>query len=181
MIESYPLGRRVAASAHVQPLFRRLAAHFDVPKRPAILARQAASIGYWWLRARITGIGRSVAIHFRGDAESSLPQTLENLNAIAEVAVRRYRPGVIAGRPVLFVAARRPFRDGLYPLADFDGKFGWEGLTTDGLDIHEIPGDHNTMILDEPSLAVLARRLADCLSEAQRERAANERRLDPPA
>jgi thioesterase domain-containing protein len=40
-------------------------------------------------------------------------------------------------------------------------------MTTAGIDIHRIPGTHITM-REEPNVALLAKKLSECLEEAQR-------------
>jgi thioesterase domain-containing protein len=50
---------------------------------------------------------------------------------------------------------------GIYPVA----ALGWEKLLTGSLAVHEIPGDHLTM-LDEPTVEIFAQQLKTCLEAA---------------
>jgi aspartate racemase len=74
---------------------------------------------------------------------------------MAEYDLRPY-----AGRPILFVARDRGVEE------DADPQFGWGGLASDGMEIHEVPGDHNTMF-GEPHVQIMAQRLQACLDRAQ--------------
>jgi thioesterase domain-containing protein len=46
-----------------------------------------------------------------------------------------------------------------------DESLGWRSRTARGVEIHEVPGDHATL-LREPHVAVLAEKLAECLRRA---------------
>ena len=87
-------------------------------------------------------IGRIFAVH-RGNSR----------------ALRGYAPAPYAGRVVLFRAAERGDRNAL--------SRGGDGLAA-GLEVHEVPGDHLTLVR-EPDVQGLAARLRDCL----------DARLDP--
>jgi thioesterase domain-containing protein len=54
----------------------------------------------------------------------------------------------------------------------------WEdngfGAFVDSIEVHEMPGDHDSMVL-EPNVRVMAARLRACLTEAQARAAAAER------
>ena len=140
----------------------------NVPKELTTLTWQMGSVGYWWMRGKLSRLKRAVLVHRRRDTERALSEAIEDFFIVSEIAARRYQPGQFAGRPSLFVAKRRPFRDGHYPFADWEGAFGWAGLTTDGVDIHEIPGSHET-ILKEPNRAILVEQLARRLVAAQQD------------
>jgi amino acid adenylation domain-containing protein len=155
MIEAFPIGRPVPIGERARAFGRRLASYFDLPKRPAILARQAATLPYWWLKGRLIRFQQVMAANQRRNDARSLPQAIEDSMVITSHAARLYRPGRLTGRPVLFIAGRRAFVDGAYARLDWAGKFGWEGLTTDGIDIHEVRGDHWSMLLDEAGLTDL--------------------------
>ena len=80
------------------------------------------------------------------------------------VAAREYRPRPYVGRVMLFrsaVQSMGPYRD---------PKLGWGHLLGDGLEICEMPGDHEDMFR-EPYVDLLAKELDRALFEA-RERAA---------
>jgi aspartate racemase len=48
-----------------------------------------------------------------------------------------------------------------------DNRLHWAKMTTAGIDIHRIPGTHITM-REEPNVALLAKKLTECLEKAQR-------------
>jgi acyl-CoA synthetase (AMP-forming)/AMP-acid ligase II/thioesterase domain-containing protein len=71
----------------------------------------------------------------------------------ANVALRQYRPHPWSGRTLHFWAAERPCGRFLDPV------FEWNHLSPGGLEFHEVPGDHFSM-LREPNVAELAGILA---------------------
>lgn len=48
----------------------------------------------------------------------------------------------------------------------YDPLFGWGDLVTGGLEVHYIPGSHDS-VFDEPHIPVLASKFKDCLTQAQ--------------
>ncbi len=67
------------------------------------------------------------------------------------------------GRITLFRTQERA-REGYH-----DPLLGWGRLAAGGLEIHDVPGSHTTM-LEEPHVAVTAGRLDECLRRARGER-----------
>jgi thioesterase domain-containing protein len=47
-----------------------------------------------------------------------------------------------------------------------DPQYGWSKVTEAGLEIHDIPGNHGSM-LKEPQVRSLAEKLRACLEQAQ--------------
>jgi amino acid adenylation domain-containing protein len=76
--------------------------------------------------------------------------------------LRRYEPGVFAGRITLFRAHEA---DPEEPVRSQTPSLGWEALTAAGVDVHVVPGTHATMG-QEPQVRELAARLAACLETA---------------
>ena len=74
-------------------------------------------------------------------------------------AVRDYVPRVYPGRACLFRCAEQPWWLGS------DRQLGWGGLAAEGLELHEVPGNHWTIIRENVSL--LAEKLGICLEQAQ--------------
>ncbi|WP_414573137.1 amino acid adenylation domain-containing protein [Nostoc sp. CCY 9925] len=91
------------------------------------------------------------------------PQTLYNLNVLEANlhASKNYLLQVYPSHLTLFRAKLKSSRRYSDPLG------GWGGLALEGVEVHEIPGDH-TSILIEPHVQVLAEKLKACLDEAQR-------------
>ena len=77
---------------------------------------------------------------------------------------RDYKPPVYPGSVTLFRASKRPA--GYYDSPDL----GWAELAAGGVQIHEIPGYHGS-IITEPRVRVLAERLQECLSKSIMDRA----------
>jgi thioesterase domain-containing protein len=83
-----------------------------------------------------------------------LPRALQSVTQANKYALRDYGPQAYGGRVTLFKATQR--RDPL---------MGWGPLATGGLEIHEVPGTHRTMVF-EPHVRTLAEKLARCLDKA---------------
>ena len=75
------------------------------------------------------------------------------------VASQHYQPKPYAGSAVLFRCQAQPL--GSY----IDAELGWNGLLQGGLDICEMPGDHDDMFL-EPHVELLAKELEQRISAA---------------
>jgi thioesterase domain-containing protein len=75
-------------------------------------------------------------------------------------AMRNYVPQIYRGRIVLFNAIDNPAN------SSQDPSKGWNVLAAGGVDIHELPGDHFS-IVREHHVRSLAERLADCISKIE--------------
>ncbi|WP_071191495.1 non-ribosomal peptide synthetase [Trichormus sp. NMC-1] len=87
-----------------------------------------------------------------------LPHTLRHL-AVRDAIVHAYRnycPTVYAGKVTFFRAV-----DQSQEYADYLQR--WEEIAAGGLEIHDIPGNHDS-IMAEPHVSVLAQKLRDCLN-----------------
>jgi len=107
----------------------------------------------------------------------SLPSSLLS-TSIMEAAKRagsNYLPQVYPGQLTLFRASDPPGEDWYYhppgmPTPDDwytrDSQYGWAKVAGGGLEIHDIPGSHGSM-LKEPQVRSLAEKLRPCLEQAQ--------------
>lgn len=77
-----------------------------------------------------------------------------------DIAIRNYVAHTYPGRAVLLRSSE--CAPGIYDDADR----GWSGMLAGGLEIHEIPGDHMSMVY-EPNVRKVAERLTQCLKEAR--------------
>jgi len=76
---------------------------------------------------------------------------------------KNYVPKLYPGKITLFRADQAR---GIYP----DPMLGWEGLATDGLEVHEVSGsDHESIVL-EPHVGTLAKELRSCIEKTIMER-----------
>jgi thioesterase domain-containing protein len=85
-----------------------------------------------------------------------LPPALLNVKESCWMAAKNYVAQAYPGRVTLFRAKEEGLELSRDPNAD------WSGLATGGVEIHEIPGNHLT-ILDKPNIELLARELTLCL------------------
>jgi aspartate racemase len=87
-----------------------------------------------------------------------LPESFYDVEQACYLAARTYLPGEYSGRVTLFRACDAGLR------RDNDPQMGWGQLALGGVDVHEIPGNHET-ILAEPNVRVLAEKLRKCLDQ----------------
>jgi hypothetical protein len=81
-----------------------------------------------------------------------LPEQYKVISDNNQEAFRNYLPNIYPGRVTLFRSILRHTK--YYN----DPQMGWGELATGGVEIHEIPGDHETMI-SEPHVRILAEKL----------------------
>ncbi|PSR17800.1 amino acid adenylation protein [filamentous cyanobacterium CCP3] len=79
-----------------------------------------------------------------------------------KTASKNYVYGIYPGKLTFFRATEEIYYSQTY----LDKGLGWRDLAGGGLEIHDVPGDHMSM-LDEPHVQVLAQKLTSCLSKAQ--------------
>jgi thioesterase domain-containing protein len=88
--------------------------------------------------------------------EITLPSIVEEVFKANEQAAKDYAPRVYPGRVVLF-------RSNYTMLTQLrDRHAGWSTYAGRGLKIHEIPGDHDSILL-EPQVQLVAEQLKECL------------------
>jgi amino acid adenylation domain-containing protein len=115
------------------------------------------------LGGRIALWVRELRIGYRRLLGKSVPYELRDfwLTRAFFKAVAAYRPRVYPGRLTVMRA-----RD----VEDLGGSIGpdlgWTGLASEGIDVHDVPGNHDTLIL-EPHAIELARALQECLQIAE--------------
>jgi len=85
---------------------------------------------------------------------------LSDPDQIRQVAGRAYRPGPYAGRVVFFQTAKRPIGP------QWNLMLGWRELVGGVLEVHEIPGDHESVFVGQ-ELEYLASQMTTCLLQAQ--------------
>jgi thioesterase domain-containing protein/acyl carrier protein len=87
--------------------------------------------------------------------------TTKNISIAYDIALLNYVPQSYRGSAVLLRS-----NEGSAGMHD-DADRGWTGIFAGGLEIQDIPGDHETM-LQEPHVRKVAACLSKCLHEAQR-------------
>jgi thioesterase domain-containing protein len=86
---------------------------------------------------------------------SKIPASLKDTYEINSFAQRNYRKEPFPGRLTLFRASKQE--------REIPSDNGWGPYFLEGIEIHEIPGDH-WEVLSEPSIDVLAKSIGYCLS-----------------
>lgn len=116
----------------------------------------AATTRFWLSLGRLSRMLR-YRLYLRSGKK--IPQVLRQavVNETHSTAAYRYTPQNYAGRITLFSAAhgRTNNKGTLYR---------WQQLAGGGLEIHQVPGDHDVVM--EPGVTVLAERLRACLDTA---------------
>lgn len=72
-----------------------------------------------------------------------------------------YTPRVYSGRVTLFRASKQ------LPITYHLPDLGWGKLAREGVEVHHIPGAHTDIVLNEPSVSILAEELQACIDKAQ--------------
>ena len=88
----------------------------------------------------------------------TLPAFLKSADDINHVAIKHYKLRPYDGKLILFRAAEQEYDSGPRDL-------GWSEIFTQGVDIHDIPGDHERIFL-EPSIDILADELHKAIERA---------------
>jgi thioesterase domain-containing protein len=131
-----------------------------------------------WQRGRLSNVLSSLGRLFfrerssvRRSATESPDASGEPMSSSQRAAWKRWRermwpgkafvPPVFNGRITVFRIRRQPF------WRVRDDSLGWRSRAAQGVEIHEVPGEHQT-ILSEPHVEVLARKLAECISHLSR-------------
>jgi thioesterase domain-containing protein len=119
-----------------------------------------------WLRSEISGavkrriargakkLAPTMALH-GWDVSEGLQRVIE-ANYAAEDS---YLPRLYPGRLVLFWSSDPIEHRGT------DTRLSWDDVAGGGLEVHVVPGNHNTM-REEPHVRVLAAKLAECIQRA---------------
>lgn len=102
-----------------------------------------------------------IAYKFYLDIGRPIPHAFRSVREANFQALRDYVPKVYSGKLNLYQSNKR--FAGFY----YDPQMGWEKLAPGGIEIHKVPGNHES-IWNEPNLKVLAKKLRVCLDKAQR-------------
>jgi thioesterase domain-containing protein len=107
------------------------------------------------LRAFVDALRAAGVVHAGEDGLAQLRRLLRVFKTDVR-AFRRYRPRPYPGPVTLFRAEGAGFEPAL------GRDLGWGRLTPRPVEVHDLPGDHVTLMV-EPNVAVLAGRLRACL------------------
>jgi thioesterase domain-containing protein len=101
-----------------------------------------------------------------------LPKPLKQVRKVLAEAERAYHPQVYPGAATWFRASEKALR------GSDNSKDDWSKWALAGVEIHEIDGDHGS-ILKEPTVLVLAEKLCSCLAKAQQQAAESSKEPQP--
>ena len=140
---------RNRVNGHLRDLTKRADWKAYLQKKAKTLRRRLRSRIWQW---------RYQTYASRGEG---LPRNLRNVKEANTLAAQRYVVKPYEGKVTLLLAAEHaaPIKDSL--------RRSWTKIALGGLEVHEVPGDHVTLIAP-PHSAVLAKRLRQCLDEATR-------------
>jgi thioesterase domain-containing protein len=159
-----PIGMLDARSLHYDQAFQReLSTQSRVSRRLTRFQGNTTSLSW---RDRLTYIAEKLCTravrNCAGVAHSlglrTLPSFFKSADDINRVAIGRYKLRPYDGKLILFRAAEQDYKNGPRDL-------GWSEIFTQGVDIHDIPGDHERMFL-EPSIDILAAELQAAIQRA---------------
>jgi thioesterase domain-containing protein len=124
--------------------------------------RGLAARGLAWITRTWDTLAQQLRVAFHRLRRSPIPHTLRDfwLTASFMRSAAAYRPGVFRGRLTVLRAA-----DGLPRLAQAGRHLGWSGHASEGVEVYDVPGGHDTMAT-EPHVAVLGSTLAERMSAA---------------
>jgi amino acid adenylation domain-containing protein len=94
--------------------------------------------------------------------EQPIPKEYIQIEDTIRKAGRKYKPEKYEGRIMFFRAEHQPA--GIVP----DRFLGWEPFAVGGMEIHDVPGDHITL-MKEPNIRIVAEKLTECLRLNQME------------
>ena len=90
-------------------------------------------------------------------ATESVSNTIRNIEEINYLAIKSYVPEIYKGKVTFFSAEEE--------VCPEENLTGWRVLATGGVDVVDVPGDHQTMIRD-PHVAALAQRLEEVIDRS---------------
>jgi len=108
------------------------------------------------LRMRFKSKMSKVSLPFIQKAPGSVLRRAGTIKEVQWIAAAHYRPKPYPGRLTLFRATSKG------PLEGDDDFLGWGPLVSGGIDVHDVPSSHST-ILSEPVLKILSQELRECL------------------
>jgi amino acid adenylation domain-containing protein len=137
----------------------RWTAHQALRKGPAAICRDVCRKLHVW-RRRLIGPATAGADVEEVLDVSRYPENYRRRMAAGYAALKRYVPRLYRGRVTLFRARIQPLLGAHVP------DLGWGRRAVGGVEVHVIPGDHDSIIL-EPDVRILATRLAEGLDRAR--------------
>lgn len=113
------------------------------------------------LRSRARRRISQVIFNFYKAIQQPIPQAYGTIEDVNWFAATSYAAQPYAGRVTLL---RTP---PAHQVPGHDYLLGWGGLALEGVEVHDVPGDHEDM-MKEPNVRVLAEKLTQCMERADR-------------
>jgi thioesterase domain-containing protein len=148
------------------PLRKRIPIHIKkLLRQPAYVRQKVKGMATWskyHLREKYQPYTK-MAGHF-AQLAMSLPEHDEHLHVLQAnaIALNEYTFNSYPGKLTLLRTADAERDDDKVGM-EYDPDFGWTDIFTGGLEIHQIPGSHMSL-LDEPHVSVVAGKLRTCLN-----------------
>jgi acyl-CoA synthetase (AMP-forming)/AMP-acid ligase II/thioesterase domain-containing protein/acyl carrier protein len=148
LFDTYFPGRRVNTFA--QRVDRHLGS--------LLLRRPKEQISYLFgmFGARVGKSVQGLTQRLRPDGEGPMARSMREVLEANREAVTNYVPQVYPGRIVLLLSSEAPDR------FFYDARLGWTDMAAGGLEVHVVPGDHETLF-SEPHVRAMAEKLRACL------------------
>jgi thioesterase domain-containing protein len=108
------------------------------------------------LRVRAGTSVQGLASKSHPDSEGSLARGMREVRKANYEALRNYVPQVYPGRILFLLSSEAPER------SFYDARFGWSDMAARGLEVHVVPGTHDTLF-EEPNVMVMAEKVRVCL------------------
>ena len=140
---------------------KKLKARAKLHRYRGIIASLLRSGGSTYLWERLRRRGSNLIYALFAKFGRSLPESIGTIQDINIFAAGRYLPRPYAGRLAVF-RTKPEVRTRID-----DDTLGWAPLVLGGIEVYEVPGDHND-ITSQPNVRVLAQKLARSLEQAQR-------------
>jgi oxalate---CoA ligase len=141
-----------------QPAVSRSSALLDLFRVPA-----AEKLAYLWRILTVPQRAIKRKLHV-----ARLPRIVQKVRNACFQAQAAYKPQAYSGRVILFRSSHKPLGQVVDPRA------GWNTYAAQGLEIYEITGNHENILL-EPQVRLVAKQLRTCLDETNGATAKDQR------
>jgi len=118
--------------------------------------KEQMSYIFGMLGTRVGTSVRRLACKIHPGSERSLSRAMRQVLKANRQATSNYVPHIYPGRIALFLSSASPER------TFYDRRLAWSDMAAEGLEVHMVPGNHDTLFAD-PNVRVVAEKLRVCL------------------